>query len=44
MAFEELHRQLPDIVVTEEPDRLLSPFIHGIKRMPVAWPSRAAST
>lgn len=44
VAFEELHRQLPEIVVTEEPDRLLSPFIHGIKRMPVAWPSRAAST
>lgn len=40
VAFEELHRQLPDIVATEEPDRLLSPFIHGIKRMPVAWSTR----
>ncbi|OMB99432.1 cytochrome [Mycobacterium sp. NS-7484] len=37
VAFEELHRRLPDITVTEEPDRLLSSFIHGIKRMPVAW-------
>ncbi len=37
VAFEELHRQLPGIVVTEEPDRLQSAFIHGIKRMPVAW-------
>lgn len=37
VAFEELHRQLPDIVVTEEPDRLQSQFIHGIKHMPVAW-------
>nr|MDT0523932.1 cytochrome P450 [Streptomyces sp. DSM 41633] len=40
VAFEELHRQLPDIVVTEEPDRLQSQFIHGIKRMPVAWSTR----
>ena len=37
VAFEELHRQIPDIEVTEEPDRLWSPFIHGIKRLPVAW-------
>ncbi|MHC9296007.1 cytochrome P450 [Mycobacterium sp. LTG2003] len=37
VAFEELHRQLPDIAVTEEPDRLQSAFIHGIKRLPVAW-------
>jgi cytochrome P450 len=37
VLFEELHRQLPDIVVTEEPDRLQSAFIHGIKRLPVAW-------
>jgi methyl-branched lipid omega-hydroxylase len=37
MAFEELHRQVPDIAATEEPDRLQSAFIHGIKRLPVAW-------
>ncbi len=36
VAFEELHRQLPDIVVTEEPDRLQSQFIHGIGTCP--WP------
>ena len=37
MAFEELHRQVPDITATEEPDRLHSAFIHGIKRLPVSW-------
>jgi cytochrome P450 len=37
MAFEELHRQVPDIEATGEPAILLSPFIHGIKRLPVAW-------
>jgi cytochrome P450 len=37
MAFSELHRQIPDIEATEEPAILLSPFIHGIKRLPVAW-------
>ncbi|MBU9765220.1 cytochrome P450 [Mycobacterium sp. TNTM28] len=37
VAFEELHRQVPDIAATEEPDRLQSSFIHGIKRLPVAW-------
>jgi methyl-branched lipid omega-hydroxylase len=37
VAFEELHRQIPDIVATEEPARLLSAFIHGIKRLPVTW-------
>ena len=41
VAFEELHRQIPDIAATEEPDRLQSAFIHGIKRLPVSWtPSR----
>lgn len=40
VAFEELHRQLPDITTTEEPDRLHSAFIHGIKRLPVAWTPR----
>ena len=37
VAFEELHRQVPDLAATEEPDRLQSAFIHGIKRLPVAW-------
>jgi len=37
VAFEELRRQVPDLVATEEPDRLQSAFIHGIKRLPVAW-------
>jgi cytochrome P450 len=37
VAFEELHRRIPDIAATEEPARLQSAFIHGIKRLPVAW-------
>jgi methyl-branched lipid omega-hydroxylase len=37
VAFEELHCRIPDIVATEEPARLLSAFIHGIKQLPVAW-------
>jgi hypothetical protein len=37
VAFDELRRRLPDLEATEEPARLLSPFIHGIKRLPVAW-------
>jgi cytochrome P450 len=37
VAFEELRRRIPDIVATEEPARLLSAFIHGIKQLPVAW-------
>jgi len=37
VMFEELFRRVPDIRVTGEPDMLLSPFIHGIKRMPCAF-------
>jgi cytochrome P450 len=37
VMFEELRREMPDIVATEEPARLLSPFIHGIKTLPIAW-------
>jgi cytochrome P450 len=37
VVFAELHRRIPDIAATEEPARLLSPFIHGIKRLPVSW-------
>lgn len=37
VAFEEMHRLVPGIHATEEPDRLHSAFIHGIKRLPVTW-------
>jgi methyl-branched lipid omega-hydroxylase len=37
VMFDELHREIPDIAATEEPARLLSPFIHGIKALPIAW-------
>jgi hypothetical protein len=37
VIFEELQREIPDVVVTEEPARLLSPFIHGIKTLPITW-------
>ncbi|MBX7455098.1 cytochrome P450 [Mycolicibacterium sp. 3033] len=37
VAFEELHRTVPDLRAVAEPDRLQSAFIHGIKRLPVAW-------
>ncbi len=37
VAFDELRRQMPGIAATEEPSRLLSPFIHGIKKLPIAW-------
>ena len=33
MMFEEIFQWLPDLEITSEPDRLLSPFINGIKRM-----------
>src|SRR6201996_6882678 len=37
VAFDELCREIPDIVATGKPARLLSPFIHGIKTLPIAW-------
>jgi len=37
VIFDELRREIPDIVAVQEPARLLSQFIHGIKRLPVAW-------
>lgn len=37
VVFEELHRQVPDLTASDKPDRLWSPFIHGIKRLPVVW-------
>jgi cytochrome P450 len=36
-VFDELHRQIPDIAATEEPTELISAFVNGIKRLPVAW-------
>ena len=35
--FEELFRWFPDLQITSEPARLLSPFINGIKRMDCAF-------
>jgi cytochrome P450 len=37
VMFEELSREIPDVVATDEPARLLSTFIHGIKTLPIAW-------
>jgi methyl-branched lipid omega-hydroxylase len=37
VVFDELRREIPDIVAIEEPARLLSQFIHGIKSLPVGW-------
>ena len=40
VVFEELFKRIPDIEVTGPPERLLSSFIHGIKRMPCAFTPR----
>jgi methyl-branched lipid omega-hydroxylase len=37
VAFEEMFRWFPDLRITSEPARLLSPFINGIKRMDCAF-------
>ena len=37
VLFTQLLGRLPDITVTEQPDRLRSAFINGIKRMPAAF-------
>ncbi len=37
IAFEELHRRLPSLRATGEPDYLQSNFINGIKRMSCSW-------
>ncbi|AQA06411.1 cytochrome [Mycobacterium sp. MS1601] len=37
VAFDELRTRVPDIAAVEEPAILKSAFIHGIKRLPVAW-------
>jgi methyl-branched lipid omega-hydroxylase len=42
VMFTELLRRLPDIEATARPEKLRSNFIHGIKRLPVAFtPARA---
>ena len=35
--FREIFRRLPDLEISGPPERLLSNFIHGIKRMPCEW-------
>jgi cytochrome P450 len=35
VAFRKMFEQMPDLEVAGEPDRLLSSFVHGIKRLPV---------
>ncbi|AKN16775.1 cytochrome P450 124 CYP124 [Mycobacterium haemophilum DSM 44634] len=37
VVFDELRREVPDIVAAEEPARLLSQFIRGIKSLNVTW-------
>jgi cytochrome P450 len=37
MMFHEIFQWLPDLEITSEPARLLSPFINGIKRMDCAF-------
>lgn len=36
-VFDELHKQIPDIVAVGEPAILRSPWMHGVKRLPVGW-------
>ena len=35
--FDEIFRELPGLEITGEPDRLVSAFINGVKRMPCDW-------
>jgi cytochrome P450 len=37
VMFDEIFTQLPDLQITGEPDRLVSGFINGIKRMPCSF-------
>ncbi len=37
VMYDEIFQQLPNLEITGEPDRLLSAFINGIKRMPCSW-------
>ncbi|MET0699846.1 MAG: cytochrome P450 [Mycobacterium sp.] len=36
-TFDELRRQAPDIAASAAPTRQVSPFINGIRRLPVSW-------
>lgn len=40
VMFDEILRELPDLVVTGEPDRLKSGFINGVKRLPCSFTPR----
>jgi methyl-branched lipid omega-hydroxylase len=40
VMFDEIFRQVPDLQITGEPDRLKSAFINGIKRMPCSFTPR----
>jgi methyl-branched lipid omega-hydroxylase len=42
VVYQELRRQVPDVVAVAEPAILRSAFIHGIKRLPVAWTASPA--
>ena len=37
VVVREIFRRMPDLEITAAPERLLSNFIHGIKRMPCTW-------
>lgn len=41
VAFDELRKQVGDIGAAGEPAMLRSPFVHGIKRLPVEWGHQA---
>jgi cytochrome P450 len=43
VVFREIFRRLPDLEITGPPERLLSNFIHGIKRMPCTFTARGRS-
>ena len=40
VMFDEIFRELPDLEITGEPDRLSSTFINGVKRMPCEFTVR----
>jgi cytochrome P450 len=40
VMFDEIFRELPDLEITGEPDRLVSAFINGVKRMPCEFTVR----
>ncbi len=44
VMFRELFRRLPDLEVSDEPVRLASAFIHGIKHMPCRFAPVSVST